>query len=147
MIMASLFLTERFCDICGRSEEELIAQLANRKAELALDADGLWVCGECRGRLITRPVGELDEVELDEEIQALVGESAGAICHTLNLPNEPPYQDIVDAACKIAYDEDRHMSAWSFVSQWQDGSTVWQSADGSARAIVRSDGTVEVLAR
>ena len=114
-----------------------------------MDEDGLWICQECRARLTTKPVGSEDEKdgELDEKLTALVGKSAGAICLTLNLPYEFPYQSIIDAASKIAYDEDRYMSAWSFVSQWIDGTTVWQSEDQRARALVLPDGTVQVEAR
>jgi len=88
-----------------------------------------------------------DERELDDNIKALVGKSAGAICFTMNLPYEPPYQSIIDAASKVAYDEDRYMSAWSFVTQWMDGTTVWQSEDQSAVALVHADGNVQIEAR
>jgi hypothetical protein len=85
-------------------------------------------------------------VELEEEIKALVGKSAGAICHTLNLPFEPPYQIVLNAASKIGYDEDHYMSGWLFVNQWMDGSTVWRSEDGRGMAIVKLDGRVQVNA-
>jgi len=88
-----------------------------------------------------------DDSELDEKLKALIGHSAGAICRTLDLPYEPPYQSIIDAASKIAYDEDRYMSAWSFVTQWLDGTTVWQSEDRSAKALVSTDGTIQIQTR
>ncbi|MCU0486399.1 MAG: hypothetical protein MUC85_09870 [Anaerolineales bacterium] len=81
---------------------------------------------------------------LEERLKALVGKSAGAICLTLNLPYAPPYQSVIDAASKIAYDDDRCMSAWSFVTQWLDGTIVWRSEDGSATALVGPDGSVRV---
>ena len=88
------------------------------------------------------PVGKGEE--LIEGLEALAGKSAGAICLTLNLPYEPPYQSVIDAASKIAYDEDRYMSAWSFVAQWLDGTTVWRAEDGSATALVGPDGFVRI---
>ncbi len=124
-----------FCDFCGEPRE---------KRTLEIDEDGLWVCRECKDRLVSKPVGEIDDSEMDEEIAALVGKSAGAICRTLELPYEPPYQSIIDAASKIAYDEDRYMSAWSFVARWVDGTTVWQAEDRSARALVFVDGNVQI---
>jgi hypothetical protein len=95
------------CDFCGRSEAELSVQVADGSATLEMDADGLWICRDCRARLVLPPVGETAAMELDEELLPLVGKSAGAICFTLNLPYEPPYQSVIDAASKIAYDEDR----------------------------------------
>jgi hypothetical protein len=135
------------CDFCGRSERELILCDPEGQPVLELDADGLWVCRECRARMTSQPVGALEEGELDERLKPLVGKSAGAICLTLNLPDEPPYQEIIDAASRIAYDEDRFMSTWSFVTQWLDGTTVWQSEDRSRRALVSTDGMVEIQVR
>ena len=112
---------------------------------MELDEDGLWVCYNCRTRLVLSPVGEA--IDLVEGLEALVGKSAGAICLTLNLPYEPAYQSVIDAASKIAYDEDRYMSAWSFVTQWMDGTTVWQSEDQSAQALVYTDGKIQVETR
>lgn len=134
----------RECDICGRSEKELMTLHPDGQAVLELDADGLWVCRECRSRMTSKPVGSLEDSELDEKLKPLVGKSAGAICLTLNLPDEPPYQEIIEAASRIAYDEDRYMSAWLFVTQWLDGTTVWQSEDRSSRALVSSDGDVQI---
>ena len=112
---------------------------------IALDEDGLWVCYNCRGKLTLPPVGETGE--LPEGLEKLVGKSAGAICRTLNLPYEPPYRSVIDAASKIAYDEDRYLSAWSFQSQWLDGTTVWCAEDGSSIALVTPDGTISVKCR
>jgi len=36
------------------------------------------------------------------------------------------------------------MSAWSFFSQWPDGTTAWRSADGEAVAVVTPGGEVRV---
>ena len=132
----------RCCDFCGHSERELSARAPWGKPILELDEDDLWVCYQCRKRLVLPPVGQGEE--LVEELKELVGKSAGAICLTLNLPYEPPYQAVIDAASKIAYDEDRYMSAWSFVAQWQDGTTVWRSEDGSATAMVGTDGSIRI---
>jgi hypothetical protein len=110
---------------------------------MELDEDGLWVCYDCRARLVLPPLGK-EAAEPGEELRALVGKSAGAICHTLNLPYEPPYETIIDAASRMAYDEDRFMSAWSFATQWLDGTTVWRAEDGEAVAVVAPDGSVRV---
>jgi hypothetical protein len=109
----------RSCDFCGRPETKSQYQSLDRRRALQIDEDGLLVCRECKARLVGEPVGYMadDERELDENVKALVGKSAGAICFTMNLPYELPYQSISDAASKIAYDEDRYMSAWSFVTQ------------------------------
>lgn len=132
------------CDFCGQPGDPIRKDQRN----LELDEDGLWVCRECKERLVSKPVGDSDDdAGMDEEIKALVGKSAGAICRTLELSYEPPYQSIIDAASKIAYDEDRYMSTWSFVAQWQDGTTVWQSEDRSARAFVFANGTVQIESR
>jgi ribosomal protein L37AE/L43A len=136
---------QRRCDFCGRSERDLSTQAPAALPALARDEDGLWVCRQCRAKLVLPPVGEA--VELPEALAPLVGQSAGAICRTLNLPYAPPYQSAIDAAARIAYDEDRYMSSWLFVTQWLDGTTVWQAEDGDARAVVAPDGSVRVLPR
>jgi hypothetical protein len=99
-----------YCDFCGRLEDEL-AQLPNGSLKLEINQDGLRVCSDCRARLVSAPV-DRSSVALEEEIESLVGKSAGAICRTLNLPYEPPYQSIIDAASLIGYDQDLYMSAW-----------------------------------
>jgi hypothetical protein len=137
---------KRCCDFCGRSEIELSAQILDRSPVVELDGDGLWVCDYCRAKLVLPTVGK-EAGELTEELDALVGESAGAICHTLNLPYEPPYQTIIDAASKIAYDEDRFMSAWSFVTQWLDGTTVWRAENEETVAVVAPDGSIRIRSR
>ena len=136
----------RYCDFCGRSERELSAQAPIGLPVMELDEDGLWVCFHCRAKLVHPPVGE-EADDLIDELRALVGKSAGAICYTLNLPYEPPYRSVIDAASQIAYDEDRYMSAWSFVTEWPDGTTVWRAEDRSAQAIVAPDGSVRVQRR
>jgi hypothetical protein len=65
----------------------------------------------------------------------------------MNLAYEPPYHSIIDAASRIAYDEDRYMSAWLFVTQWMDGTTVWQTEDTSARALVSTEGNIQIQTR
>ena len=137
------------CDICGRSGSIDPSRQRKGRRVIEMDEDDLWICQECQARLTSKPVGSEDEKdgELDEKLTALVGKSVGAICLTLNLPYEIPYQPIIDAASKIAYDEDRYMSAWSFVTQWIDGTTVWQSEDRRARALVLPDGTIHVEVR
>ena len=123
------------CDICGRSGAELSAEW---------DGDGLWVCCSCRDKLTD--FGATAEINEDPELRHLAGKSAGSICHTLNLPYEPPYQLVIDAASRIGYDEDRFMSAWPFVRQWIDGTTLWRSETGDKLAIVTVDGDVHIQA-
>ncbi len=137
---------KRCCDFCGCSESELSAQAPDRSRVIELDGDGLWVCDYCRAKLVLATVGE-EAGELGEKLNALVGQSAGAICHTLNLPYEPPYRAILDAASMIAYDQDRFMSAWLFVTQWLDGTTVWHAESGEAVAFVAPDGSVRMRSR
>ena len=124
---------------------ELSAPITDETPVVELDEDGLWVCHTCRAKLVLPTVGK--EMEELEELRALVGKSAGAICRTLNLPYEPPYQSVIDAAAKIAYEEDRFMSAWLFVTQWLDGTTIWRAEDGEAVAFVAPDGSVRVRSR
>ena len=137
------------CDFCGRPRTVLPYQSLADQREIELDEDGLWVCSECKARLISKPTGHdnQEDNELDEKVKALVGKSAGAICRTLDLPYIPPYQSIIDAASAIAYDEDRYMSEWLFITQWIDGTTVWQSEDRSTKALVSPDGNIQVQAR
>jgi hypothetical protein len=134
---------QRSCDFCGRSESDLPAQAPNGSPVIEKDPDGLWVCYNCRDTLVLSAVGELAG-ETPQEFAALVGKSAGTICRTLNLPYRPPYRSIIDAASTIAYDQDRYMSAWSFATQWSDGTTVWRDASDESIAIVAPDGSVRI---
>lgn len=112
--------------------------------EFEMDEDDLWVCSICRKSLKTSPTNQVDVDDLDDRLKKLVGKSAGAICRTENLPFVPPYQTILEAASRIAYDEDRYMSGWTFATQWPDGTTVWRSPDKSAKAIVDPRGSVQI---
>ena len=138
---------ERYCDICGRSEMELPVSTPDGAPFLQIDEDGLRVCRDCNERLVTTPVDEILDGQFRDEFRGLVGKSAGAICSTLNLPYEQPFQGISDAASKIAYDEDRYMSAWLFITQWPDGTTVWRDPEGDATAVVSPDGEVQIESR
>ncbi len=138
-------IAQRYCDFCGRLEDELEQPLSG-SLRLEIDSDGLRVCRDCRTRLVSAPVAQSDGI-LDEEIRALIGKSAGAICYTLNLPYEPPYRSIIDAASLIGYDQDLYMGAWSLAAQWPDGTTVWRAEDGRAMAFVTPDGVVRIETR
>jgi hypothetical protein len=136
---------QRCCDFCGRSEMESSTQVMDGSAGIELDEDGLWVCHNCHNKLVPPTVdNETGEMEAIQELRDLVGKSAGAISRTLNLPYESPYQVVIDAASKIAYEEDRFMSTWSFVTQWLDGTTVWRSENGESVAFVATDGIVSI---
>ncbi len=137
---------QRSCDFCGRSESDVLAQNPGSRPALELDVDDLRICQDCRAKLVLPTVDD-QTGELPPELQVLVGKSAGAICYTLNLPYEPPYRSVIDAASKIAYDEDRFMSTWSFVAQWLDGSTLWRAVDGADQAVVAPDGSVRLRSR
>ena len=136
---------QRTCDFCGRPELELLAETPIGLPVLEPDEDGLWACFACRARLVLPPIGEA--VDVPAGLGPLVGKSAGAICRTMNLPYEPPYQAVIDAASEIAYDRDRYMSAWSFVTQWLDGTTVWRAEDRGTIAMVAPDGSIRVQQR
>jgi len=130
----------RTCDFCGRSETDLTSQSMDGSRSIELDGDGLWICRSCRPKLVLPAVG--DETRELGELRELFGKSAGAICRSLNLPYEPPYQAVIDAAEKIAYDQDLYMSAWHFVTQWLDGTIVFHSEDGESAAFVTPDGNI-----
>ena len=137
-------LEQRSCDFCGRLEEA-IPEPSIEEGKLILDADNLWVCYECRSNLKTHPVGKPDSPELDASLLTLVGQSAGAICRTLDLPYQHPYTTVIDAASFIGYDQDLYMSEWLFLSQWLDGSTVWHNPDGTSKAILSLSGDLQIL--
>ena len=121
----------RCCDVCGGSKH----------IGLERDEDGLWICSACRKSLIATPAGEWEDAILSDEVRILVGKSVGAICFTLNLPDEPPYQRIVNHAVEM---HNHLMSAWSFVTQWVDGTTVWRDEEGIAIAFVSGDEVVDI---
>ena len=83
------------CDICGRSESDLQKDSSNKQLKLELNEDGLWICTNCQANLTMAPTSQGDEIEQDERIKELVGKSAGAICHTLNLPSVPPIAQLL----------------------------------------------------
>jgi hypothetical protein len=132
------------CDICSRSEVEFFSSASDEIVLLeppATDGDGLRICGNCRAQLVTAPVLPREPLDAADEIRPLVGKGAGAICMTLNLPYHPPFRSIIDAASEI---QDSLMSAWTFVTQRSDATTVWRAPDGSAIAVVGSDGSIRV---
>ena len=122
------------CDICGDS----------KNGKLVRDQDGLWVCGDCEPRLVGSPIGEFEDANLSDEIKSLKGKSVGAICLTLNLPSVPPYQDIINHADEM---HNNLMSAWSFVTQWADGTTVWREEEGGGLALVTGDKEIHIRYR
>lgn len=139
-------MSEKSCDICGRPANELPTPEDDGPL-LLMDEDGLWLCADCQKVVKSTPVGEGEESELDEELRPLIGKSAGAICYSLDLPYIPPYASVIDDANKIAYAEDRIMSAWAFVTQWLDGTTVWHSPERKQTALVYPDGSVVIRDR
>jgi len=102
------------------------------------------ICGCDESALSDDVPGTTLKINLDEALKPLVGKNAGAICRTLELPYEPPYQSVIDAATQIGYDEDRYMSTWSFLTLWLDGTTLWLSEDQTAKALVYPSGEVQI---
>lgn len=137
---------EKFCDFCGRLAHELPEPADAKQPKLTIDEDGLWACADCSSRLKTTPVGDGWEVELEDELIALIGQSAGAICRTLELPFAYPYEFVLNAASEIGFTDEQPMSNWQFVNQWLDGSTVWRAEDGRGMVIVKPDGSIQVNA-
>ena len=135
------------CDICGRAATDIPRPEENTTPQVSVDADGLWICHLCQGQMKSVPIGISDNPELDDDLKPLVGKSAGAICRTLELPFRHPYQNLIEAASKIAYDKDRYMSAWLFADQWLDGTTLWRSADGKHTARVSPTGKIDIDAQ
>ena len=135
------------CDICGRTAADLPSEALAGSAPLELDADGLWVCVECCSELRTPVVAGGEDEALSAELRALAGQSAGAICRTLDLPYEPPYQPVIDAAAAIAYEDNLYMSAWTFVALWLDGTTVWRSPEGNEISYRTPAGSLRIETR
>lgn len=134
----------RLCDICGRSEKTVSEEGLNERSQIQIDVNGLWLCNDCSKRVQSHPPIQDPEKSLDPELKSLIGKSAGAICRTLELPYIPPFDIVIEAASKIAYDNDMFMSAWLFVTLWQNGTSVWCEPDGSATALVTPDGNVNI---
>jgi hypothetical protein len=132
------------CDICRRSDEGFFALTSDGFVELVplvIDEDGLRICGNCRAQMVTTLEHPLVSETVAEALRPLAGKPAGVICTTLNLPYRPPFRSVVDAASQM---QDSLMSTWSFVTQWNDATTVWRAADGRATAVVAPDGTVRI---
>ena len=132
----------KICDICGRDEFHESRNLEWSAIEITLTHDGLWICQDCRKNYHGNPEEIITEEEIDNALLPLIGQSAGAICRTLEIPYQPPFQSILEAASRIAYNEDKYMSAWTFLTQWLDGTTVWLSEDQSSRAVVNPNGGI-----
>jgi hypothetical protein len=141
-----LISDQKRCDFCDRSEDEL-PEPKDGAHKLTLDSDSLWVCLECKDKLVTRPAEQQTPDYIEDALLTIIGQNAGSICRTLALPYEPPYRHVLNAASTIAYDEDYYMSTWTFVSQWLDGSTVWHSPDGTSQAFVSADGSLRITPR
>lgn len=135
----------KICDICGRDEFHKSRDIEGSAVEITFTHDGLWICQDCRKNYHGNPEEIIAEVEMDEVLLPLIGQSAGAICRTLEIPDQLPFQSILEAASRIAYDEDMYMSAWTFLTQWLDGTTVWLSEDQSSRAIVNPNGEIRLI--
>ncbi len=136
------------CDICGRSESELFLENPEDTPVLETDADGLWTCRDCRARLKTQPATQMpvqpEDSELANELQPLVGKSAGAICQVLELPYAHPYNSIIDHADIMQVSL---KSAWLFVTQWQNGTTIWEPEEGNYVAMVTPEGKITIQSR
>ena len=134
----------KICDICGRDEFSGQIDSVSTPQEISL-IGGLWICEPCLINMRSQPDEMNDEKEISDVLRPLIGKNAGSICRTLGLPYQEPFQSIIDAASRIAYDEDRYMSTWSFLTQWLDGTTVWLSEDETLKAIVSPNGGIQIF--
>jgi hypothetical protein len=139
-------MVERHCDMCGRTEQGIVAGGTGEFPGLELSRNGWWLCRRCQSQVNPVPAKEDDEDEYEEyrlppELQALVGKSAGTVCMILDLPRRPPYKQIIEDATILQH---QSMTAWTFVTEREDGSSVWESPDKKSSAIVQFSGAVQV---
>lgn len=74
--------------------------------------------------------------QVHEELGSLAGKNASAIAFAnLQFDTDPLIATVLDAALLIR-DEPYYMSTWVYVTQWDDGTTIWCAPDGSAMAAV-----------
>jgi hypothetical protein len=78
----------------------------------------------------------------EDSLDDLVGKSAGQICHDNPKYEDPYYRNIVNAATVMW---ERYLSPWIYLTQREDGTTIWRAPDESALATVDTDGTVKVV--
>jgi hypothetical protein len=76
----------------------------------------------------------------EDEMEGLVGLSAGHICHTTMQHETWQLQMIADAAQIVRECRGR---TWVFVTLEPDGSTVWRNPQTGAVATVSADGGIE----
>ena len=137
-------MDERRCDMCGRTEQEIAARGTAEYSGLELGRNGWWLCRRCQSEVNPNPAKddeEYEEYQLPPELRALVGKSAGTVCMVLDLPRRPPYTQIIEDASILQH---QAMTAWTFVTEREDGSSVWESPDKRASVIVKFDGAVRV---
>jgi hypothetical protein len=79
-----------------------------------------------------------------EELESLVGKNASQIAYA-NLQHDahPLVEAVLDAAILIRA-EPYYMSTWVYVTQWEDGTTIWHAPEGDGTATVFRDGTIHV---
>jgi hypothetical protein len=139
-------MEERRCDMCGRTEGEIGAAGTGEFSRLELCGNGWWLCRHCQSQVNPKPAKEDGEEEYEEyqlppELHALVGKSAGTVCMILDLPKRPPYKQIIEDATVLQL---QAMTAWTFVTERDDGSSIWESPDKRSAAIVKFNGAVQV---
>ncbi len=76
----------------------------------------------------------------EDELEGLVGLSAGHICHTTMQHETRQLQMIADAAQIVRENRGR---TWVFVTMEPDGSTVWRCPRTGDVATVSADGGIE----
>jgi hypothetical protein len=139
-------MEERRCDMCGRTEQEIAAGTTGEVARLELSRNGWWLCRHCQSQVNPIPAKEDDEDEyevyrLPPELQPLVGKSAGTVCMILDLPKRPPFKQVIEDAYIL---QQQSKTAWTFVTERDDGSSAWESPDKRSLAIVTFDGSVRL---
>jgi len=129
------------CDICDRSVSEIREQGEGDGTGPQLNAGGIWICSECMLDFSTRRAVFEDDLQLEHNLDSLVGKNAGAIAMTLNLPYVKPIKVVIDGAIAV---QESLRSPWTFVTLDSDGNTLWLSPDRKSVVRVDPEGNLEV---
>jgi hypothetical protein len=74
-----------------------------------------------------------------EEVEALIGVSAGKICYT-NYDEASHYRDLIVDTAEIVWEN--CLSAWTFYALWIDGTTIWHNPEETIIAFVDAKGSI-----
>jgi hypothetical protein len=81
-----------------------------------------------------------DDTAIDE-IEALIGQSAGHICYH-DFYHGGYHTQVLSEAAGVMWEN--FMSPWEFVEMWNNGTTLWRSPEGDATATVTPEGEIHV---